>query len=904
MINRYSSRREKLDNSFLTKKLSGARSYDRIAGYFSSSILEVAGEAIENVSGKVRIVCNSGVTREEVQTAKAAQMAQRREWGNSKLEDKCNGLAGRLTKLYQLLSSGKLEVRVAPDDVFGLVHGKAGVITLADGSQTSFLGSVNETGAGWRLNYELMWEDDSLEAVAWVQQEFEYFWNSPYAVPLSDFVVQDIERLSRRQIVPSIDDWREKPDPAGVVVEAPVYRQELGLWEYQKAFIEQAFHDHRLYGGARYVLADQVGLGKTVQLAMSAQLMALYGDKPVLVIVPKTLISQWQEELMSLLLVPSAVWTGKNWHDEQGIDWPDADISHCPRRIGIISQSLIVNAKEEYQEQLLKQCYECVIVDEAHRARRIKYKDKHDWRFDRRNANKLMDFLLKISPRTKSMLLATATPVQMHPIEAWDLLNILSQGNMSVLGSHNSPWRIHRSQGLALISGEDHLPTSSVLECCEWLRDPFPPREEDKQNFGRLRDELRLSDNEFYVSPSKMLDLIDSPACKRRIIRMMTDNFIEQHNPFIRHIVRRSREFLENNGQLPKIEVVLMGEDRAETIPLYNYLQQAYNLSEKFCHSLGRRVRGGGFIKTMLLKRMGSTMIAGRRTAEKMLHWDEPEAADYLLLEEDDAQASQADVSECKQLTSEEKDWLQELIEILKNHEDDDPKYEKLINILQEKEFARLGCIIFSQYYDSAYWVAEKLSREAYFNTWSIGLYAGGDKSGVFKEGIFQKCTKDELKTAVRQRKIKILIGTDAASEGLNLQSLGSLINLDLPWNPTRLEQRKGRIQRIGQLHDKIFIYNMRYRDSVEDRVHEMLSKRLQEINRIFGQLPDVLDDVWIDVALAKEEEARLLIDSVPNKHPFTIKYEAQTVEHVDWESCAKVLDNQEKRRLLMQSWH
>ena len=75
MINRYSSRREKLDNSFLTKKLSGARSYDRIAGYFSSSILEVAGEAIETVSGKVRIVCNSGVTREEVQTAKAAQMA-------------------------------------------------------------------------------------------------------------------------------------------------------------------------------------------------------------------------------------------------------------------------------------------------------------------------------------------------------------------------------------------------------------------------------------------------------------------------------------------------------------------------------------------------------------------------------------------------------------------------------------------------------------------------------------------------------------------------------------------------------------------------------------------------------------------------------------------------------------
>lgn len=59
---------------------------------------------------------------------------------------------------------------------------------------------------------------------------------------------------------------------------------------------------------------------------------------------------------------------------------------------------------------------------------------------------------------------------------------------------------------------------------------------------------------------------------------------------------------------------------------------------------------------------------------------------------------------------------------------------------------------------------------------------------------------KDDIKVQVKERKIKILVGTDAASEGLNLQTLSTLINLDLPWNPTRLEQRKGRIQRIGQL--------------------------------------------------------------------------------------------------------
>ena len=93
-----------------------------------------------------------------------------------------------------------------------------------------------------------------------------------------------------------------------------------------------------------------------------------------------------------------------------------------------------------------------------------------------------------------------------------------------------------------------------------------------------------------------------------------------------------------------------------------------------------------------------------------------------------------------------------------------------------------------------------------------IALYAGGDKSGMFIDGQFVKRPKDELKKMVKTGEIKILFGTDAASEGLNLQTLGALINIDLPWNPTRLEQRKGRIQRIGQRFDEVWIYNMRYK--------------------------------------------------------------------------------------------
>lgn len=72
MINRYSSRRKKLDQSFLNEKLKNAKSYDWIAGYFASSIFEVSGEALENIEGTIRIVCNSHMDIQDVKTANLA----------------------------------------------------------------------------------------------------------------------------------------------------------------------------------------------------------------------------------------------------------------------------------------------------------------------------------------------------------------------------------------------------------------------------------------------------------------------------------------------------------------------------------------------------------------------------------------------------------------------------------------------------------------------------------------------------------------------------------------------------------------------------------------------------------------------------------------------------------------
>lgn len=923
-MNRYSSRRQSLVSSFFAGRIEKAKSYDRIAGYFSSSLLELVGEALDTVSGKIRVVCNSDLHPLDIQTAKAAKAGLWKSWTNAQPEVLLDGpqhaqAQARFRRLYEFLRSEKLEVRVLPDEVFGLIHGKAGVITLTDGSKTSFMGSANESKSAWRMNYELVWEDPSPEAVAWVQDEFDALWSHPAAVPLSEAIIQDFERLSRRQVLHSLDEWKTEPDPASAIIETPVYRKEVGLWEHQKYFVKTVFEMHRgPLGKARFVLADQVGLGKTIQLAMAAQLIALTGTKPILIICPKTLIWQWQAEMLDLLDMPSAVWDGKRWVDEREIEYPINGVEairKCPRRVGIVSAGLITRGTEACA-QLLKMDYDCIILDEAHHARRRNLGPNRDQ--ESADANNLLDFMQQIAPQARSLLLATATPVQMRPIEAWDLLDILSRGDESVLGNSYSEWR-DGPRALSYVMGKEELPSDHYTQW-EWLRNPLPPRSEGK-DFQIFRNKIGVPDSQSAVVGDHYGKF--GPPDLNRLNKIFPD-LIHNHNPFIRRIIRRTREQLEkqldpetNEPLLKPIHVELLGEEDRDAILLPGYLREAYLKAEEFCEALGHRMKGAGFLKTLLLRRVGSSIYAGMQTAKRMLEdWDdatisaeeeEDEGEDTPAVPESTLSAKGIQLAtpipeakpNGKTLTAQERLLLEKFVAALEANQERDPKYAVVMDCLKGKGWLELGCIIFSQYRDTIQRLAEFLTTE--FPEESIALYSGPASSGIMLNGKWTPVSRDSIKARVRSGELRLLLGTDAASEGLNLQRLATLINLDLPWNPTRLEQRKGRIQRIGQVHDTVKIYNLRYKDSVEDRVHELLSSRLQDIFGLFGQIPDVLEDVWVALAVGEKEEAKRIIDALPKEHPFEIRY--THVEKVDWESCATVLSAEEKRRVLGQGW-
>ena len=120
-----------------------------------------------------------------------------------------------------------------------------------------------------------------------------------------------------------------------------------------------------------------------------------------------------------------------------------------------------------------------------------------------------------------------------------------------------------------------------------------------------------------------------------------------------------------------------------------------------------------------------------------------------------------------------------------------------------------------------------------------VALYAGADKSGLFFAGEWRSVDREDIKRAVRDRTIRLVVATDAACEGLNLQTLGTLINVDLPWNPSRLEQRIGRIKRFGQTRDRVDMLNLVYPDTRDERVYAVLSERMRDRYDLFGSLPE-----------------------------------------------------------------
>ena len=150
------------------------------------------------------------------------------------------------------------------------------------------------------------------------------------------------------------------------------------------------------------------------------------------------------------------------------------------------------------------------------------------------------------------------------------------------------------------------------------------------------------------------------------------------------------------------------------------------------------------------------------------------------------------------------------------------------------------SAIVFTQYTDTMDYLKEYLAEKFRPACLSAATPATAGRSGT-SGGSWTPCSKEQIKLALKDKSVRLLICTDAAGEGLNLQYCGVVVNYDLPWNPMKVEQRIGRIDRIGQKYEVIRVINLAYKDSVEADVYFALGQRINLFQGIVGKLQPIL---------------------------------------------------------------
>jgi SNF2 family DNA or RNA helicase len=422
--------------------------------------------------------------------------------------------------------------------------------------------------------------------------------------------------------------------------------------------------------------------------------------------------------------------------------------------------------------------------------------------------------------------------------------------------------------------------------------------------FSTIRQDLSLSESQKETNrPLTQLSEETREILEEELEREISGaTFFQRENPFIRHIVLRKRADLEAAGLLPKIGVDLHPDrSLAREVQSFDALfegqalrtsddfREAYKEARNFGKAISKRGKGSGFMKNLMEQRICSSIAAGLSTARTLL-------AGRTVEEETEDQIIELAVD-----NSEERAVLDRLIGRLERIEAD-PKLEATLHFLENEKWRGYGAIIFSQYYDTAKWIADELAKK--YPDEAIGLYAGASRSRLYQAGESVSIERETLKKMVAAHDLKIMVATDAACEGLNLQTLGTLINIDLPWNPTRLEQRIGRIKRFGQAREKVDMLNLVNEQTVDEKVYERLSERMRDRYNLFGSLPDTIKDEWIDDIETLGEKMDEYIDAQKEATGFDLRYQATSEpSEKDWRDCSQVLSRRDFAALMRAGW-
>ncbi|MEM1177011.1 MAG: helicase-related protein, partial [Acidobacteriota bacterium] len=588
-------------------------------------------------------------------------------------------------------------------------------------------------------------------------------------------------------------------------------------WPHQLKVIRRAVERYP----QSFLFCDEVGLGKTIEAALALRSLWLSGRvRRALILVPKAVLRQWHEELHEKAFLPVARYEGGDFVDVGGEPLaPDRRVdSPWDRHDLILASTQTARTPSRRREILGAPRWDLVIVDEAHHARRRQIPGPF-------RPNRLLELLAGdgegpgLRHRTKALYLLSATPMQIHPLEVWDLLRLLGLG------------------------GRWGTEERAFLDYFEQLKRPFSDRD-----WSLLLDLARES----AVAPPADVEAIlrDGVAAVRPRDRPTVDAWLRRATPIHGVVWRHTRPLLRRYRDAGLLKAgVPERRPRNVWVELTPVQRRLYRRIEayltEFYQRYEARRRGLGFVMTVYRRRLTSSFEAVRRSLERrrryLLGEGERDPGDGVWQGVDGAQQeldldapAEGELPTPSVFSRDELGHLDDILRELSSVRDE-PKLDRLRADLRRFLRRRDRALVFTQYLDTL----DSL-REALRADFRMACYSGRGGE-VFRDGEWRAAPKEALKTAFAAGDIQVLLCTEAASEGLNLQTCGVLINYDMPWNPMRVEQRIGRIDRIGQVHRRVWIRNYFYAGTVEATVYERLHDRIDAFRAILGDLQPIL---------------------------------------------------------------
>ena len=802
-------------------------------------------------------------------------------------------------------------------------------------------------------------------------------------------------------------------DKANIIADGPLTPGGLALaeegstitpWPHQRVVSDTLVNTYP----NSFLLCDEVGLGKTIEAGLTLSRLGLSQELETgLLLVPASLTIQWQEELWEKFNINTYRFDrGSNYeyvfHDAFGrehtpptaadldlgsgeeddawvqspiwrfirsqqtdappssptiviMSWHTARLDDrwdqvAPEDAGAVRTRDDVPASCRGRDiQNREGVWDAVIIDEAHNARA---------------GSKFYGLLKRLREHTQTYYLLTATPMQLHSGELYDLMTLLdlpgewdnrdrfveffqtrqalSQALRQELdgsgsgGEADNSWsaqatledqryqdrlspersfssRVFDAVAASLDVDNDEqaraIAKQRVLEACtlaaeygeqydgyidrfdsaldEYDVDPFDAKEDEKLKY-LLYPEWKAEEEWLtYSRGDRLTALDDLTESGWRVVR----DILAESTPVDALIHRNTRDTLRRYEQVGLLDttvpardpeqrqIELTDETRAVYDRIDDYTRKFYKLAQQSDEAETRAI---GFVMTTYRQRLTSsvyaisqslqnrletlrqqrTVLKGKQRATDRKYGEAEQAIretlseydleDFDALDEIDGDIEDTDLAEVvPNVTDEGIELLEEEIEALESFVNDltrienDPKIGQLIDDLNELDHeGHNRVIVFTQYTDTMDFIRDRLvsihgSTVATYSGRGGELYDREDDSWttVGKERVKREFADDD-------GQVDILVCTDSASEGLNLQECGALINYDLPWNPMRVEQRIGRIDRIGQRYDEVRILNYSYKDTVETDIYDRLDDRIGLFETVVGEMQPILSGV------------------------------------------------------------